>query len=196
MPPISPYHSLKNRAISHLLEELGILIALRQAPEQGVLSCALVPIFVPSDVWVPLILAVEMKRAKRIRTSPPSSSIPSTPNGATSTPPLHTLAIPSSSAGGSALARSSSGISANGRTLGPSAANGRTSSQGPSSHLKIRWPYANQLPLHPGRRVAFKQDPEKVAAGLPGDPPEGESATWIMAIVKKCLNAKEHQCVW
>jgi SAGA-associated factor 29 len=44
-------------------------------------------------------------------------------------------------------------------------------------------PFADQLPLQPGRRVAFKVPPSSKAEG-------GEDEEWILVTVRKCLGDK------
>lgn len=59
-----------------------------------------------------------------------------------------------------------------------------------------------QLPLTPGRKVAFRQ-PSKAkattggAAAISGPtqaPADEEGETWIMAIVKECINNDRNRC--
>lgn len=42
-------------------------------------------------------------------------------------------------------------------------------------------PYSDQLPLQPGRRIAFRVPAEK-SGGV------DQEVTWILATVKRCLN--------
>jgi SAGA-associated factor 29 len=57
---------------------------------------------------------------------------------------------------------------------------------------------ARQLPLQPGRKVAFHQPPTKSAPlHTKGDHGggEGDGDTWILAVVKKCINQDKNRFV-
>ena len=145
---------------------MGILLALRQAPEiahQGE--------FLLYDIIAPLNASPE-KRVKRPRLSSPSST-PSTPNRI-ATPPVSVVVPP-------------------------------RASQVPPLQLAVpfsrdpkarRGALAPQLPLLPGRKVAFHQPPSKSAPlHTKGDHggAEGDGDTWILAVVKKCINQDKNR---
>jgi len=119
------------------------------------------------------------KRNKRIRLSSPSS-LPGSPR-TSSYPSLQTQ----QSNGGTAhhpVPLSANSISSSGR-----------SSQGPPNsqrdpRTKREW-LMNQLPLQPGRKVAFRQPPQSKSANRGGDfgGADAEGETWILAVVKRCI---------
>jgi len=57
---------------------------------------------------------------------------------------------------------------------------------------------SRQLPLLPGRKVAFHQPPPKTgAAHAKGEQiAEGDGETWILAVVKKCINQDKNRLVY
>lgn len=53
---------------------------------------------------------------------------------------------------------------------------------------------ARQLPLQPGRKVAFHQPPSKGGGTHgKGDGGDGDGETWILAVVKKCINQDKNR---
>ncbi|GJJ15562.1 hypothetical protein Clacol_009840 [Clathrus columnatus] len=138
----------ETKAIEEALEQVEILLALRQAPEGG----------------------QQEKRVKRPRMSSPSS-IPSTPNR-NGTPVV----------GSTHVSRPSNGI-----PLQPAI----PFSRDPKARREALAP---QLPLQPGRKVAFHQPPPKNGGGhVKGENGEGDGEAWILAVVKKCINQDKNR---
>ncbi|KAF8516827.1 SGF29 tudor-like domain-containing protein [Hysterangium stoloniferum] len=140
----------ETKAIEEALEQVGILLALRQAPE----------------------ITQQEKRVKRQRLSSPSST-PSTPLRM-ATPPVATAVPP----------RSASGI-----PLQPAV----PFSRDPKARREALSP---QLPLQANRKVAFHQPPSKTGPShTKGDhgSNEGDPETWILAVVKKCINQDKNR---
>ncbi|KIJ54590.1 hypothetical protein M422DRAFT_153350 [Sphaerobolus stellatus SS14] len=151
------------KSINEALEQVGILLALRQAPDvnhQGILFlCAHYLIY---------SLSAE-KRMKRQRMSSPSS-VPSTPNRM-ATPPATSAAQPRTAQ--------------NGIPLQPQL----PFSRDPKARREA---LARQLPLQPGRKVAFHQPPAKPGTAKV-DGADGDGETWILAVVKKCINQDKNR---
>ncbi|KAG8998590.1 hypothetical protein FRB94_001393 [Tulasnella sp. JGI-2019a] len=158
------------KALSDALETLSVLIALRRGP-------------------------TEDKRTKRIRVASPATSAPGSPriNGLASSA---SLPAPSqlnlSSLQQQSLHNLAHSNSFQSLPLSAhSASSGGRSSLGPQQSMRSR--IQQQLPLQPGRKVAFRQPPQgtRGSGGRSGNDfgggGDGDGETWILAVVKRCI---------
>lgn len=154
--------------------------------------------------------ALTDKRTKRIRVASPASSAPGSPriNAITSSASLPAQPTQISLSKSSqqqqqqqqqhslhniSLTHSNSyqSLPLSAHSVSTSSSAGGRSSQGPPQSMRAR--IQQQLPLQPGRKVAFRQPPQgtRGSGGRGGNDygggGDGDGETWILAVVKRCI---------